>query len=188
MSFDDRAGLLVRLGRRDGRDLCAAEREHDRRRAGERSGPAERRETAVGVEVRKRGPRRRREAERIRARDQDEGDDRADLDRREPELELAVAARRHQVHGRESEHQHEHDRPDRQRDPRVQQRGARDRLDRDDDDPEIPVEPAAHESRPGTQAEPDVLGECAEARRGRRHLGEHPHDDQHDGAGEQIAH
>ena len=95
--------------------------------------------------------RRRPEAERVATRDRDEREDRGDFDRGEPELELTVRARRQQVRGRQQHHQREPDLPHRQRDPQLQDCGTGDGLDADDDDSEVPVQPAADEPCPGAK-------------------------------------
>ena len=183
----DRPRRLRGLGGDDGDDLGARQREHDARDSGQHCGGAERRKAAVRDEVAERGAGRRRQAERVAAGDDDERDDRRDLDRREPELELAVRARRQQVRRRQQHHEHEADLPDGQRDPGLQDRGARDRLDADDDDPEVPVEPAADEPGPGAEARARMVRERQRLRVGRRHLGQHAHHEEHQRAGDRIA-
>ena len=55
------------------------------------------------------------------------------------------------IRRRQQHHQHEADLPDRQRDPSLQDGGACDRLDADDDHPEVPIEPAADEAGPAAR-------------------------------------
>ena len=75
----------------------------------------------------------------------------SDLDPGEPELELAEGAHREQVGRRHQDHQAEREQPQRGVEPEGDDLGAGDGLEADDDDPEVPVQPADREARPAAQ-------------------------------------
>ena len=80
----------------------------------------------------------------------------------------------------------ERQQPQRRVEPVGEDLGPGDRLEADDDDPEVPVQPADGEARPAAERLAGVVGEGAGRGVGRGHLAEHPHhqDDQH--AGERV--
>ena len=65
------------------------------------------------------------------------------------------------------------------RPPVAEELGAGHGLERDDDDPEVPVHPAGQEAGELAEREAAVLVEAADRRVGDRHLAEHAHH-QHD--------
>ena len=82
-------------------------------------------------------------------------------------------------------HQDHQDQRGEQRDvdPVLDDLRARDRLEADDDHPEIPVQPSDREAGPVAQRVAGIVGERSCRRVGHRHLGQHAydHDDQHPG-------
>ena len=58
-----------------------------------------------------------------------------------------------------------------------------DGLNGDDDDPEIPIEPARQEPRQMAKASAREIGEGLHAVNRNRHFGQHPHDEQDDEPG-----
>ena len=101
----------------------------------------------------------------------------------EPVLELAVRLDREQVRRGHQDHQPEGQHPERRIDPAGEQLRSGDRLEPDDDDPEVPVQPADGEARPAAEGLAGVVRERARRRVGRGHLAQHPHhhDDEHAG-------
>jgi hypothetical protein len=61
-------------------------------------------------------------------------------------------------------------------DPVLHDLRARDRLEADDDDPEVPVQPADREAGPVTERVARVIGKRSGRRVGHRHFGQHAHD------------
>ena len=175
----NRAPGLRRFRGGDGGDLGAGHGEEHRRHGREHRDPAVRREAAVGREVAESGAMRGGPAEGIRGGDDDEDDDRGHLDRGKPELELGIGAGGHQIDGGHDGHEPESDLERRQlRQPVPEYFRTRDGFDGYDQHPEVPVQPADHETRPLAEAGARELGKRAHVRERRRHLSQHAHHQQ----------
>ncbi len=123
------------------------------------------------------------DAQDVEAAEAEEQDDRRHLDPREPVLELAERADGDEVGGGHQRHEAEGEEPERRVEPVGEGLRTGDRLEADDDDPEVPVEPAHREAGPAAEGVPGVVGEGSGAGVRGRHLAEHAHhqDDQHAG-------
>ena len=126
------------------------------------------------------------QAEDEQGSEHEEDDDRGDLDAGEPVLELAVGGHGDQVGGGHQHHQAEGEQPQRRVEPVRDDLGARDGLEADHDDPEVPVEPRHREARPAPERHPGVVGEGAGGRVRRGHLAEHPHHQDDQATGDQV--
>src|SRR6185437_8913451 len=169
-------------------DLRAREREEHRGHPSQHRERAVRQEAPLADEVA--CPRLRRRTEQSQhkgTREHDEQHDGRHLDRGEPELELAVGARRHEIHAGHGQHQQRTEQWRGQCDPLMQQPGACDRLDRHDDDPEVPVQPADHEAGATPEPRARKLGEAARTRQDAGHLRQHAHDQQDQQPRDEVA-
>ena len=167
------------FGCRDGGDLGADEREDERDDADQGRGPAFRREAAIIDQVADRGRAGGIPAEGVGGGDQDEDEDGRDLDGGEPEFEFAIGARGQQVGAGQQHGEDECDDPGRRFAGQVMACDfrAHERLERHDDDPEIPVDPAEAETGEIAHGEARILCAGADAVARRRHFGERAHDE-----------
>jgi hypothetical protein len=117
----------------------------------------------------------------------EEGDDGEHLDAREPEFELTERPDREQVGGGHQHHQTEREQPQRRVDPVGENLCAGDCLEADNDDPEVPVQPADRETGPPAQCVARVVGERPGRRMGGRHFTEHAHHQHDQHTGERVA-
>ena len=116
----------------------------------------------------------------------EEDHDRGDLDAGEPVLELSVGGHGDQVGAGHQHHQAEREQPQRRIEPVRDDLGARDGLEADHDDPEVPVEPRDREPRPAAERLPGVVGEGPGGRVRRGHLAQHPHHQDDQATGDQV--
>ena len=112
--------------------------------------------------------------------DGDEGADRRHFQQGKPELKFSIGSNGQKVGRRHQRHQTDPDSPDREgQADLMQQLRAGHGLRADGEDPEIPIEPAGHETRPRTQGQGGIFRKTAFARLGYSHFAQHAHDQKH---------
>jgi hypothetical protein len=135
-----------------------------------------RHESAMAREIRQTPAELRPQSEDASSSDTEKHDDGRDLDRSEPVLRLAPEA-----HGQQIQHGKRQDQSERQHPgrhvgkPVVQEPRSGDCLERDDDDPEVPVHPAGQESREFAECQSVVFVETPNRGIRSGHLAEHAH-------------
>ncbi|KAK6021501.1 hypothetical protein OSTOST_12827 [Ostertagia ostertagi] len=188
----DGLGRVRRFSGGDGDDFGARIKGRGGHGAAEYRPPAVRHEAAMAGQKAQAWDAVRQAAREEQGADEQEDDDGDHLDRSEPELEFAESFHRKQVQHR---HRHEQDQADGPRwhigQPEVDQLGAGDGFQGDDDDPEIPVHPAAHEAeefrhlRLVVEGQARIFVKGADHGQGRGQLAQHAHDQDDQAAREQ---
>ena len=178
----------IRFGGGDGDDLRAHKREHGDQHRAQHRAEAVRHKAAVVPQPRN--------AADLGIGIKTGNGDRAQYDKRQnsdhfaqrqPELEFAVVLDAQQVTAGEGESDDQGEQPHRDaRHPRMQNNRRDIGFQRNNQDPEPPVQPADGIPRPAADGFIGVGGKGAGIRRGDRHFGQHTHNHHHQQPGKQI--